>query len=41
MSSILIQDVEGIYREAMPILDAVCSPVRSDLCYATPLALRI
>ena len=27
MSSMLILDFEGIYREAVPIPDAVCSPV--------------
>ena len=34
MSSILIQDIEGNYREAVPIPDAVCSPVGSALFFA-------
>ena len=34
MSSILVQHVEGICREAVPIPDAVCSPVRSALFFA-------
>lgn len=34
MNSILIQDIEGISREAGPIPDAVCSPVRSALFFA-------
>ena len=33
MSSILIQDIEGTYREAVPIPDAVCNPV--DLAYSS------
>ena len=34
MSSILIQDIEGIYLEAVPIPDAMCNPVGSALFVA-------
>ncbi|MDE2769964.1 MAG: hypothetical protein OXI44_02115 [Bacteroidota bacterium] len=40
MSSILIQDIRGIYRDAVPIPDAVCSPVRPSLLFAQSYVMQ-